>query len=302
MLRTKELPPLFRLLLDTFGKAGHDLGEVHMATDVNPTLNGLAVAASDRDDHRWSVTDMIAAAIPVLLAAALYVTYRVSPSFYLQYVLQGSEREHQAVELITFACTAAGTVLLLVAARRLWIAGEPAGAGNLIQRRGAFLIVGLVALATFFFAGEEISWGQSYFQWKTPDAVSAMTPETNLHNVRGLPISVNSLGSVFLIVLFVVLPIGWRRRQTLGIPSSWLPAIAEWPVVFAMLFAFAVKLYKSLYRFLVAEAKTQTFYIEYVEQINEQKEMLVAVALLIYAVYRVRATKPGARWGRPGTP
>jgi hypothetical protein len=273
-----------------------------MATDINPTLNRHAVTTSDRRSWKFSAADLIAAAIPVLLAAALYVTYRVSPAFYLDYVLIGSAREHQAVELITFACTAAATVLLLIAARRLWRSGSSAATGHLLERRGAFMIVGLIALATFFFAGEETSWGQSYLQWQTPDAVREVTPETNLHNIHGLPISVNSLGSVFLIVMFVALPIAWRHRESLGISASWLPAIAEWPIAFAMLFAFGVKLYKSLYRLLVADAKTQTFYIEYVEQINEQKEMLVAVALLIYSVYRVRATKPRAPGVRPGTP
>ena len=263
--------------------------EQHTATGIDTTLNSNDATATDRNGR--GTVDLIAAAIPLLFGAALYVTYCISPSFYLEYVLQGSTREHQAVELITFACTAVGTVLLLAAARRLWKDGKGGGDGGLLERRGAFAIVGIVALATFFFAGEEISWGQSYLQWETPQVMDGLGPETNLHNLHGLPISVNSLGSLFLIVVFVVLPIAWQKRRAFGIPDSWRPAIAEWPVVFAMVFAFGVKLYKSLYRLLVADAKAQPFYIEYVEQINEQKEMLVAVALLIYAVYRVRATR-----------
>ena len=273
-----------------------------MATNIDTPLTGAAVALTERRGNGLGAADLVAAAIPVLLTAALFVTYRASPSFYLEYVLQGSMREHQAVELITFACCFVGTLLLLVATRRLWRSDTVPRSGKLLQRRGAVLIVAVVALATFFFAGEEISWGQSYLQWTTPEAVREVTPETNLHNIHGLPISVNSLGSVFLIIVFVALPIAWRWRESLGLPGSWRPAIAEWPIVFAILFAFVVKLYKSIYRATVADAESQTFYVGYVEQINEQKEMLVAVALLMYAVYRVRATRSDALRDRSGTP
>ena len=36
------------------------------------------------------------------------------------------------------------------------------------------------------------------------------------------------------------------------------------------------------------------FYMQFVEQLNEQKEMLAAMALLIYALYRVLATRRGS--------
>jgi hypothetical protein len=40
-------------------------------------------------------------------------------------------------------------------------------------------------LACIYFAGEEISWGQWYFGWETPDSISALNDqqETNLHNI-----------------------------------------------------------------------------------------------------------------------
>ena len=45
-----------------------------------------------------------------------------------------------------------------------------------------FLLHGLGAL---FFAGEEISWGQHFFNWQTPETISALNDqnETNLHNM-----------------------------------------------------------------------------------------------------------------------
>lgn len=51
-------------------------------------------------------------------------------------------------------------------------------------------VVLLISLASFFFMGEEASWGQHYFNWKTPDAFARhhildnKQHESNLHNSR----------------------------------------------------------------------------------------------------------------------
>ena len=239
---------------------------------------------------------LLVAAVPLLLIAALVGIYLASPHFYLQFVLIGTSREHQAVELITFVCSALAGLLLLVSFRRLW--RSPAAGEGMAERRGAAMIVGLIALATIFFAGEEISWGQSYFGWKSPESIKDHVPETNLHNIRGLPFSINSLGSLFLIIMFIVLPILWRwstsrasnAKTARCLPISWEPAMAEGAVVFSMAVAFCWKFFKDIYK-RVPEAEQTTFYVEFVEQINEQKEMLVAVTILMYALYRLAATK-----------
>lgn len=43
----------------------------------------------------------------------------------------------------------------------------------------------LWTLACIYFAGEEVSWGQWFFQWSTPESFTAINDqnETNLHNV-----------------------------------------------------------------------------------------------------------------------
>ena len=47
------------------------------------------------------------------------------------------------------------------------------------------LFVGAWTLACIYFAGEEISWGQQWFDWSTPDAIRSINDqgETNLHNI-----------------------------------------------------------------------------------------------------------------------
>ncbi|MEE2526544.1 hypothetical protein V0U79_09210 [Hyphobacterium sp. HN65] len=46
-------------------------------------------------------------------------------------------------------------------------------------------VYALIALACFFIAGEELSWGQWIFHWSTPDSLAEVNlqNETNLHNL-----------------------------------------------------------------------------------------------------------------------
>jgi hypothetical protein len=238
-----------------------------------------------------SPIDLLAYLVPLTLIAALLATYLLAPDFYLMHVLELTQREDQIVEIATIVIAFLASILLFWSAWRLgWSRRGPG-------LRGGAVIVGMIGLATFFFAGEEISWGQTYLGWHTPETIQQLGGETNLHNMQ-LPFSVQGLGSLFLVMMFVGLPIAWRLRDRLPIPKEWVSgdwacAVAEGPVIFSMIVAFAWKGYKSVYRLLVpgtADDPTR-FYIEFVEQINEQKELLVAVSLLLYALYRVRLAR-----------
>ncbi len=66
-----------------------------------------------------------------------------------------------------------------------------AAGGAALRYRGRFpgawlnLWVPLVTLACFYFAGEELSWGQHLFGWATPEYWNTINDqgETNLHNI-----------------------------------------------------------------------------------------------------------------------
>ena len=99
------------------------------------------------------------------------------------------------------------------------------------------------------------------------------------------------------------------------LPADWTPAIAEWPVVVVTVFGFVWGWSKRRYLSAVGSDPIEAdqlvpwfadllaqyrrsliaspFYHQFVEQLNEQKEMLVAMALLIYAIYRVIGTRSG---------
>lgn len=217
--------------------------------------------------------------VPVALMLALVFTYLISPAFYLEYILHSMSREHQLVEIITFGSALLGGLLLVWSARLAWKRG-----GCLSERSGA-VIIGIIAAASLFFAGEEISWGQSYLGWKTPESIREFSGETNLHNSF---IPVNSLGSVFLAAMFFVLPLVWHLKWPRALPAGWGCAIAEGPVIFSMACAFGWRLAKKLYQNLYPDYKDRQTYIDFFEQLNEHKEMIVAVTLLMYGVYRIR--------------
>ncbi len=92
----------------------------------------------------------------------------------------------------------------------------------------------LLALGAFVFLGEEISWGQHYFGWSTPEDWSQLNKqrETNLHNISGsleflfTRIARSGL-SIGCIVGGFLIPWWYRRRQVQFAPGSlqfWL-----WP-------------------------------------------------------------------------
>ena len=225
---------------------------------------------------RWY--DIVAYSLPFVLVAGLSMTYAISPSFYLKYVLYTWQRETQFVEIVTFGSALLGGLLLLVVAARLW------RGMNGRQFRLGTLGIAVVGAASLFFAMEEISWGQHIFGWETPESMREFSHETNAHNSE---IPIQSLGSLFIVFVFVVLPIGWSLKNHMNLPGSLRPMIAEAPVVVCTSFAFVWKGFKEIYRVVVPDYEDVEFYINFVEQINEHKEMLFAIAMLIYGLYRL---------------
>jgi len=232
-------------------------------------------------------------AIPLAIVGGLVALYLVAPDFYVRLVLSELNREYQVVEIATFGCAISAAVMLGIAAWRLWRAGA-AGvgrAGAAGGRRSGAVIIGIIGAAAFFFAGEEISWGQTYIGWSTPDAYRPFAVETNLHNTE-MPIRLKTLGSLFLVMMFFVLPAAWRLDRSRKLPRGWRPAIPEGPVIFCMAVGFAWREAKIVYRFLNPDWRenrdAHEWYWGFLDQCGEHKELLVAVALLMYGVYRIR--------------
>ena len=236
-----------------------------------------------------SLKKILAYVWPLLVILTLVFTYVTAQHFYVSYIFQIQERELQVVEILTFLAASMAGGLLLISTWK-FLKGP---------NYWAACLVGLVAMAALFFAGEEISWGQSYLQWTTPAWWQEnFSGETNLLNSR-LP--VHQLSALFILSIFFLLPLSWKFRKFLNLPLALKPAIPEGPIISAIGIAFIFRELKGIYRGFSplwykeveipwVEPHDQ-FYQEFLWGMNEYREILVALALLMYAGYRVAATK-----------
>jgi hypothetical protein len=108
------------------------------------------------------------------------------------------------------------------------LAGIGMLAGRTAPQAGPFRAwVLLIVLGAVYFAGEEISWGQHFFGWGTPEPWARINEqaETNLHNTSSL---FNQLPRTLLTLaaLFggVVAPLWIRSREAAFAPGS----VAAW--------------------------------------------------------------------------
>ena len=116
-------------------------------------------------DAWWTLALPIAFLVPVL------VIHQLSPEFYRAYVLPEG---YGLLELSQFVLAAAAAVLCFGALGYKVVKGS----------RLLWIAVLFFALAAFYIAGEEHSWGQHFFNWNTPSYWAEINrqQETNLHN------------------------------------------------------------------------------------------------------------------------
>lgn len=106
-----------------------------------------------------------------LVVAHLLSRYVLSEENYNLYV---AGDEYGAIELLTPLVLLPG-ILFGILAMRFW---------KLLPTLQARIWIALVTAGAFYMAGEEVSWGQWFFMWDTPDAFMQINDqhETNLHN------------------------------------------------------------------------------------------------------------------------
>jgi hypothetical protein len=124
--------------------------------------------------------------VPVLVAAFVLGTYWIVPHFYMRYVLPEG---YGLLEISHFVIPLFG----------LFIAGGLLFKPFVRARPFVFTVALIGALSCLYIAGEEMSWGQHFFHWRTPEFWAALNrqDETNLHNAyrisEGLPRSILQL-------------------------------------------------------------------------------------------------------------
>ena len=108
---------------------------------------------------------------PPLLLLVIIPIRIVSPEFYSANI----DGELGLIELATPLISIIGFVIGLGAVKLAW---------NKTDRPERIWYL-LVTLGCFYFAGEELSWGQHFFGWGTPEYLEQINDqeETNIHNI-----------------------------------------------------------------------------------------------------------------------
>lgn len=182
--------------------------------------------ATSRHSVPNPATVLVLSAVSGVAIVALWVVHVRTPlRLDWLYAKEGS------LEFLTFACMI-GAALWSGAAARYSIRADRAP----LQRWIALTYAG-VALAMFLAAMEEISWGQTYFAWRTPESWAAINhqQETSLHNLLdydALNSVTRSLSLAFAVsaLLAIIVGLKFRNRYVTAV----MPHLSTAPVLFFM--------------------------------------------------------------------
>jgi hypothetical protein len=160
-------------------------------------------------------------AVPVFFAGWLIGMWRVVPEWYLKWIIP------EGYGILEFSQFIILLVALAIAVRLLF---KP-----FVRKRPFVFAVTIIAvLGCIYTAGEEMSWGQHFFHWKTPEywAMVNRQQETNLHNIypafEQWPRTVVALG-VAIGGILVPLAAAFFPRVRSNRMSLFLPASALLP-------------------------------------------------------------------------
>jgi hypothetical protein len=177
---------------------------------------------------------------PVLVAVFTVGSYQLNPDWYMRYVIPEGygvlEISHFLMPLFGFFI--AGSLLFLPFLR---------------TRPLVFSVALIGALSCIYIAGEEMSWGQHFFHWNTPEYWAEVNrqQETNLHNTYDIfektPRLILELG-IFAGGLLVPLAAVFYPSIRANRASLFLPAAALVPTALgAMLFKLVDRLQQADY-------------------------------------------------------
>jgi hypothetical protein len=160
---------------------------------------------------------------PALIALLCVISFRLNRWWYAKWV---NAEPYGILEVTHFILPLLG---LVIGARLLF--------SPFVRRRPLALAVTIVSLLScLYIAGEEVSWGQQFFRWDTPEYWKTINSqdETNLHNVsktfsrrpRTLLESGVIIGGLLLPLAAVFIPRMRANRFSLYLPAAALMATA----------------------------------------------------------------------------
>lgn len=226
--------------------------------------------------------------LPLVVVALIFSVYAIDRAFYYSYV----ETESGVIENATALIVLIPIIFGIAALRR----------AEHLPRRWLAVWMGIVCLGCLYIALEEVSWGQQWFAWQTPDSLRSLNDqaETNLHNMSSWfdqkPRTLLELG---ILVGGLILPVVWlfKRPCWIGDAQDWrwwfLPTNACFT---AALMTILVRLPERLAKMLELEL------VRYVNiRFSELQELCIAMFLIIYvaSIYLRLKTAAGVRGDAP---
>lgn len=157
------------------------------------------------------------------------------------------------------------------------------------------VVLALFALGCFFFLGEEISWGQHFGNWTTPEEWKQLNHqrETNIHNIMGWTEFIFTTlvrnGLCIGVLVGSLLAPWWLRKRQAPAPGSlnfWL-----WPAsqsAFVAILVNASVLPRKISRKIIG----QDLPVPYIgHDDGEMKELLIALFFMLYAIVQWRLSR-----------
>jgi hypothetical protein len=205
--------------------------------------------------------------IPVAIVSGGVVTAIIGKDAYKWYT--GEDQFAEVVQVILYALA---LVLGILVVRKLRISGE-----RTFVALYAVVVVGLV-----FMLGEELSWGQRLFGWRTSETFAELNKqdETNLHNItdvetmfKWMQLVVGAYGTFLPLLFLLDLSRPMKRFLSFVIPHATLIPF------FAPLFLWRV------YRNVIAPDPPPGSYFV-ISEFNEVMETVLAAGMALFLLYQ----------------
>ena len=143
----------------------------------------------------------------------------------------------------------------------------------------------LVTLGTFYYCGEEISWGQKIWNWESPEWLKDINrqEETNLHNIKSW-FNEKPRGALELWILVggVIMNLRRRRRQDEEIEASETWFWPTWVCFPIAVLAVLVRLPDRLRKYAGIQPDDDFFAFIFETRMSEPQELFFAYFLMIY--------------------
>ena len=183
-----------------------------------------AVEIFKRDSRLWGLSlrqGLIIAAVPILIMLGMVALVPV-PDLFVWITAENS-----LMEWLQFLLILASSLIFARLSLRLFQS----------RQRLIGVLCLLIALGTFFVAGEEIAWGQQIFGWSTPEALEAVNvqKETTLHNIGSAhPIFVYGvmLAGLYGTLIPLLKILWWDNKQQSLLSSLLVPPLCLLPAFF----------------------------------------------------------------------